>query len=121
MPLGSSFKPDLTLTQFLEAGPPPVYIGFGSIVVDDPDAMTQLIFKAVKKAGVRALVSKGWGGLGSDKLEVPDDIYLLGNVPHDWLFKHVSAVCHHGGAGTCAAGIAAGRPTIVVPFFGDVR
>ena len=69
---------------------------------------------------MRALVSKGWGGLGGDKLQVPENVYMLGNVPHDWLFKHVSAVCHHGGAGTTAAGIAAGRPTIVVPFFGDV-
>jgi len=82
--------------------------------------MTRMIFDAVKQTGVRALVSKGWGGLGSESLHVPDDIFLLGNVPHDWLFKRVSAVCHHGGAGTCAAGIAAGRPTIVVPFFGDV-
>lgn len=81
--------------------------------------MTRLIFKAVKLAGVRALVSKGWGGLGADDAGKPDDIFMLGNVPHDWLFQHVSAVVHHGGAGTTAAGILAGRPTVVVPFFGD--
>lgn len=104
---------------FLEAGPPPVYIGFGSIVVDDPNALTNLIFEAIKKAGVRALVSKGWGGLGTDELGMPEGVYMLGNVPHDWLFKHVSAVVHHGGAGTTAAGVALGRPTVVVPFFGD--
>lgn len=69
--------------------------------------------------GVRALVSKGWGGLGADSLAIPEGIYMLGNVPHDWLFKHVSCVVHHGGAGTTAAGIALGRPTVVVPFFGD--
>ncbi|KAL9012739.1 MAG: hypothetical protein Q9173_002511 [Seirophora scorigena] len=101
------------------AGPPPVYIGFGSIVVDDPDAMTRLIFEAIKKSNQRALVSKGWGGLGSDLLDIPDNVFMLGNVPHDWLFKHVSCVVHHGGAGTTAAGIAAGKPTVVVPFFGD--
>lgn len=88
-------------------------------MVDDPDAMTKLIFEAVKKSGVRALVSKGWGGLGADELGVPEGVFMLGNVPHDWLFQHVSCVVHHGGAGTTAAGIATGKPTIVVPFFGD--
>lgn len=115
----STYNPPDDLRQFLETGPPPVYIGFGSIVVDDPDAMTNLIFDAVKQSGQRALVSKGWGGLGSDQMSKPDGVFMLGNVPHDWLFKHVSCVVHHGGAGTTAAGIAAGRPTIVVPFFGD--
>jgi len=88
-------------------------------VVDDPDAMTKLIFEAVKKTGQRALVSKGWGGFGADALGIPEGVFMLGNVPHDWLFKHVSCVVHHGGAGTTAAGIALGKPTVVVPFFGD--
>ncbi|KAI1175566.1 hypothetical protein F4777DRAFT_549746 [Nemania sp. FL0916] len=117
--LASSYTPDPELAAFLAAGPPPVYIGFGSIVVDDPDGLTNMIFEAVAQTGVRALVSKGWGGLGADSMGVPDGVFMLGNVPHDWLFKHVSAVCHHGGAGTTAAGIQAGKPTIVVPFFGD--
>ncbi|KAL8952864.1 MAG: hypothetical protein Q9222_001256 [Ikaeria aurantiellina] len=115
----TQFSPDPELASFLGAGSPPVYIGFGSIVVDDPNAMTQMIFDAVKKSGQRALVSKGWGGFGADLLEVPANVYMLGNVPHDWLFQHVSCVVHHGGAGTTAAGIAAGKPTVVVPFFGD--
>ncbi|RTE79925.1 hypothetical protein BHE90_005567 [Fusarium euwallaceae] len=117
--LASSYTPDPELQAFLQDGPPPVYIGFGSIVVDDPNAMTEMIFEAVRLAGVRALVSKGWGGLGADELGKPDGVYMLGNVPHDWLFEHVSCVVHHGGAGTTAAGIKAGKPTIVVPFFGD--
>ncbi|ROT34996.1 UDP-Glycosyltransferase/glycogen phosphorylase [Sodiomyces alkalinus F11] len=117
--LASSFRPDPDLAAFLQAGPPPVYIGFGSIVVDDPDALTRMIFEAVRLTGVRVLVSKGWGGLGAESLGLPEGVFMLGNVPHDWLFKHVSAVCHHGGAGTSAAGIRAGKPTIVVPFFGD--
>ena len=116
--LASSFKPPETLVEFLDAGEPPVYIGFGSIVVDDPDAFTALIFKAVKKAGVRALVSKGWGGLG-DEGNTPDNIYMLDNTPHDWLFPRVSAVVHHGGAGTTAIGLKCGKPTMIVPFFGD--
>ena len=76
-----------------------------------------MIFSAVKRAGVRALVSKGWGGLGGET--PPDGVFLLGNCPHDWLFNYVSAVVHHGGAGTTAIGIAMGKPTVVVPFFGD--
>ena len=115
--MASSYKPDDDLQAFLDAGPPPIYIGFGSIVVDDPEALTQMIFEAVKKAGVRALVSKGWGNVGGSN--PPDNVFLLGNVPHDWLFPRVSAVVHHGGAGTTAIGIALGKPTIIVPFFGD--
>jgi sterol 3beta-glucosyltransferase len=117
LPLASSYVPPPDLAEFLAKGPPPVYIGFGSIVVDDPNALTALIKEAVKLAGVRAIVSKGWGGVGGG--DTPDDMYLIGNCPHDWLFQRVSAVVHHGGAGTTAAGIALGRPTVVVPFFGD--
>ncbi|KAJ0158743.1 Sterol 3-beta-glucosyltransferase UGT80B1, partial [Colletotrichum tanaceti] len=125
LPLADKYSPPPDLTAFLDSGPPPVYIGFGSIVVDDPKALTQLIFEAVRIAGVRAIVSKGWGGVGggssgsSGDGTVPDGVYLIGNCPHDWLFRRVSAVVHHGGAGTSAAGIAAGRPTVAVPFFGD--
>ncbi|KAF4991311.1 hypothetical protein FDECE_14081 [Fusarium decemcellulare] len=117
LPLANSYTPPPDLTEFLDKGPAPIYIGFGSIVVDDPQALTQMIFQAIKIAGVRAIVSKGWGGVGDG--EVPENIYLIGNCPHDWLFQRVSAVVHHGGAGTTAAGIAAGRPTVIVPFFGD--
>lgn len=81
--------------------------------------MTKLIFDAVRKSGQRALVSKGWGGFGADQMGIPEGVFMLGNVPHDWLFQKVSCVVHHGGAGTTAAGIACGKPTIIVPFFGD--
>ncbi|KAF1813799.1 UDP-Glycosyltransferase/glycogen phosphorylase [Eremomyces bilateralis CBS 781.70] len=146
--LASSFTPPEDLAKFLEAREPPVYIGFGSIVVDDPARFTKLIFEAVKIAGVRALVSKGWGGLGGggkDKsgggesssnspssnsaqnededtvegIKIPDNILLLGNTPHDWLFPRCSAVIHHGGAGTTAIGLKCKKPTAIVPFFGD--
>ncbi|KAH0369763.1 glycosyltransferase family 1 protein, partial [Aureobasidium melanogenum] len=115
--LASDYDPPKELTDFLDAGEPPIYIGFGSIVVDDPDKFTQMIFDAVKIAGVRALVSKGWGGLGGD--DTPDNIFMLENTPHDWLFPRVKAVVHHGGAGTAAAGLKVGKPTMIVPFFGD--
>ncbi|KIW95605.1 uncharacterized protein Z519_04190 [Cladophialophora bantiana CBS 173.52] len=117
--LSTNYSPPQDLADFLAAGPPPVYIGFGSIVVDDPNAMTRMIFDAIKKTGQRAIVSKGWGGLGASELGIPEGVFMIGNCPHDWLFRHVSCVVHHGGAGTTAAGILAGRPTVVVPFFGD--
>lgn len=74
------------LLEFLEAGEPPVYIGFGSMVVRDPKKLTQIIFNAVTKAGVRVLLSKGWSSLGED-FEVPRNMMLLDNCPHDWLFQ----------------------------------
>ncbi|PHH70560.1 hypothetical protein CDD83_5408 [Cordyceps sp. RAO-2017] len=116
--LASSFQPPPALRAFLDAGEPPVYIGFGSIVIDDPDAFTELIFEAVRKAGVRALVSKGWGGLRSSS-RVPDNIFFLDNTPHDWLFPRVRACVIHGGAGTTAIALKCGRPTMIIPFFGD--
>ena len=115
--LANNFQPPQELVDFLNAGEPPIYIGFGSIVVDDPDAFTNMIFEATKKAGVRALVNKGWGGLGGNS--TPDHIHMLGNTPHDWLFPKVKAVVHHGGAGTTAIGLKLAKPTMIVPFFGD--
>lgn len=115
--LASSFDPPKELVEFLDAGEPPIYIGFGSIVVDDADKFTEMIFEAVRLAGVRALVSKGWGGLGGDN--VPDNIYMLENTPHDWLFPRVQACVIHGGAGTTAAALKCGKPLMIVPFFGD--
>ena len=110
---------DPALAEFLASGPTPIYVGFGSIVVDDPEAMTNLILDAIARTGQRALISRGWGDLGSNTALGSSRVHFLGSVPHDWLFKRVSCVVHHGGAGTTAAGVAAGRPTVVVPFFGD--
>lgn len=88
-------------------------------MVEDPDAFTRIIFAAVEATGVRALVSAGWSKLGGK--DIPDNVHLLGNVPHEWLFSNdrVSAVCHHGGAGTTACGIRHGRPTIIFPILND--
>lgn len=115
--LASSFTPPDDLEKFLKGGDQPVYIGFGSIVVDDADKFTEMVFEAVRLAGVRALVSKGWGGLGGEN--VPDNIFMLENTPHDWLFPKVKACVIHGGAGTTAMALKCGKPTMVVPFFGD--
>ncbi|KAM0285013.1 hypothetical protein ACHAQH_001702 [Verticillium albo-atrum] len=115
--LASNFTPPSDLEKFLAEGDTPIYIGFGSIVVDDPDKFTQMIFEAVKLAGVRVLLSKGWGGFGGD--DVPENVYMLENTPHDWLFPRVQACVIHGGAGTTAMALKCGKPTMVVPFFGD--
>lgn len=82
MDLASGFTPDNELAEFLNAGDPPVYIGFGSIVLDDPDKFTKMIFKAVEIAGVRALVNKGWGGFGANNKNTPENIFMLGNTPY---------------------------------------
>ncbi|PVH82903.1 glycosyltransferase family 1 protein [Cadophora sp. DSE1049] len=115
-------SPDYTpfpeLDAFLRAGPPPIYIGFGSIVMENAEKMTQTIMEAVKSCGVRAIVSEGWSKLGKGA-EPDPDILFIGDCPHEWLFKHVTAVIHHGGAGTTACGLLNGRPTAIVPFFGD--
>lgn len=116
---GSDYKPPDDLASFLKAGPPPIYVGFGSIVVDNPGSLTRIIFKAIRESGQRAIVSKGWGNIGAGEDEIPENIFMINKCPHDWLFQHVSCVIHHGGAGTTAAGLVLGRPTIIIPFFGD--
>ncbi|KAL2699760.1 hypothetical protein AAEP93_009735 [Penicillium crustosum] len=72
---------------------------------------------AIKILGIRAIVSRGWSKLGNDSSD--DQVFYLGDSPHEWLFQHVSAVVHHGGAGTTACGLRFGRPTAIVPFFGE--
>jgi hypothetical protein len=113
-----NYTPEPDLVEFLKAGPPPIYIGFGSIVIDNPDATTAKLIQAVSAAGVRAIISRGWSKLGAG-LDNSDDIYFIGDCPHEWLFQQVSAVVHHGGAGTTACGLLYGKPTTIVPFFGE--
>lgn len=110
------YSPPEDLHAFLQDGPPPVYIGFGSIVLDNAAEMSSLILEAVSACGLRAIISRGWSRL--DGPERPD-IFWLEDCPHEWLFQHVSAVVHHGGAGTTACGLLNARPTAIVPFFGD--
>jgi UDP:flavonoid glycosyltransferase YjiC (YdhE family) len=112
-----TYEPPGALLDFLAAGEAPIYVGFGSVGVEDPTAITRSIFTALEKAGARGIVSEGWAHLGGET--VPPNVFLIGDCPHDWLFPRCRAVCHHGGAGTTAAGLRAGLPTVVVPFFGD--
>ncbi|CAK7340099.1 unnamed protein product [Dovyalis caffra] len=120
--LASNYEPPDALVKWLERGDPPIYVGFGSLnlqqPVQEPEKMTQIILTALEETGQRGIINKGWGGLGDVK-EPKDFVYLLDNCPHDWLFLRCKAVVHHGGAGTTAAGLKAACPTTVVPFFGD--
>ncbi|KAM0325766.1 hypothetical protein ACHAQA_007067 [Verticillium albo-atrum] len=114
------YEPSPKLRKFLDAEPRPVYIGFGSIVVDDADRIATIIHEAVRLLGIRAIISSGWTSLASETDAEPNpNIFHIGECPHEWLFQQVSAVVHHGGAGTTACGLSYGKPTIVVPFFGD--
>ncbi len=116
-------KPDPTwqvpaeLGAFLESGPAPVYVGFGSMPALDAARVTATVLEAVQGAGVRAVLATGWGGMA--QRDLPSSVYMLESAPHDWLFPHTRAVVHHGGAGTTAAGLRAGRPTVVCPLAGD--
>uniref|UniRef100_A0ACD5XC39 Uncharacterized protein n=1 Tax=Avena sativa TaxID=4498 RepID=A0ACD5XC39_AVESA len=116
--LGTKYQPPLELTQWLQQGSKPIYIGFGSMPLDDEKKVTTIILDALKETGQRGIISRGWGDLGSFS-EVPVDVFILDDCPHDWLFPRCAAVVHHGGAGTTAAGLIAGCPTAIVPFFGD--
>ncbi|WP_181389769.1 glycosyltransferase, partial [Leucothrix pacifica] len=113
----SDWTPPADLVNFLQAGEPPVYIGFGSMAGRHPQQLAKLVIEALEIAGVRGIIATGWGGLNADKL--PDFIFKIDSAPHEWLFPRMAAVVHHGGAGTTGAGLRAGKPSVIVPFFGD--
>ena len=111
------WTPPADLLEFLQAGAPPMYIGFGSMSTRNPAETTQLIVQALAHTQQRAILLSGWDGLRSSNL--PDSIYMLDSAPFSWLFPRMAAVAHHGGAGTTSAGLRAGVSSIIVPFFGD--
>lgn len=113
----ADWEPPADLVDFLHAGPPPVYIGFGSMGNRNPEETTRLALKALSLSGQRGILASGWGGLS--QTDLPDTVHMLKSVPHSWLFPRMASVVHHGGAGTTAAGLRAGVPSIIVPFFGD--
>lgn len=112
---GTGLTPELE--EFLAAGDPPVYIGFGSVLGNDPEATARHCVEAITAAGVRAVIATGWGGLRTNRTS--DDILVIEGASHAELFPRVAAVVHHGGAGTTAAAARAGRPQVVCPFTGD--
>jgi UDP:flavonoid glycosyltransferase YjiC (YdhE family) len=109
--------PPVELVDFIESGPPPVYVGFGSMRNANPEEVTETVVNALGRAGQRGVLSTGWGGLG--EIESSDDVFVIESIPHDWLFPRMAAVVHHGGAGTTGAGLRAGVPSILVPYSAD--
>jgi len=119
LPPTPDFMPPPSLVEFINSGPRPVFVGFGSMVNRETARMSQFVLDALDKAGQRAVLASGWGKLHVEALTDPERIYIVDDVPHSWLFPQMSAVVHHGGAGTTAAGLRAGVPSVIVPFFGD--
>ena len=113
----AGWEPPSDLVNFLQAGASPVYIGFGSMLSRKPEETADLVLKALARTGQRAVLSSGWGGLKKDNL--PETVFMVDSIPHSWLFPKMAAVVHHGGAGTTGAGLCAGIPSIIIPFFGD--
>lgn len=111
----TDYMPSKELSDFLSSGEKPVYIGFGSVFhADKKDILSKLIVDALTKSGKRGIIC-GMGKIDN----LPSTVISIESIPHSWLFERVSAVCHHGGAGTTAAGFKAGIPSIVVPFAND--
>jgi UDP:flavonoid glycosyltransferase YjiC (YdhE family) len=113
----AGWQPSAELQAFLEAGEPPVYIGFGSMAGNNPEKLAALVLEALAKSKQRGLILTGWGGLRPELLA--DTVFVLDAAPHHWLFPRMTAVVHHGGAGTTAEGLRAGVPSIIVPFVLD--
>jgi UDP:flavonoid glycosyltransferase YjiC (YdhE family) len=111
------WQPPADLARFLGDGEPPIYVGFGSMPSADPQATHDLILAALRQAGLRAVIGGGWGGV--KPTSAPDFAYFVDHAPHEWLFERVAGVVHHGGAGTTAAGLRAGKPTMIIPHLGD--
>lgn len=113
---GEAFEPSEELLDFLAAGPPPVYIGFGSMMASDPAELSRIVTDALRQVGMRGVIGAGWAGL--DAMQ-GDDLITVPAMPHGWLFPQMAAIVHHGGAGTTAQAMAAGVPSVICPFFGD--
>jgi len=115
IPQPTGYQPPSDLNAFLEAGEPPIYVGFGSMVDNSPTELTDLVISAARKSKRRILISKGWANLASST-SLPDFVLAIDNVPHEWLFPRLKGIVHHGGAGTTAAALRAGVPSTIVPF-----
>jgi len=113
----SNWQPSPELARFLESGPAPVYVGFGSMSDKEPERRTRLALHALELTGQRGVLATGWGGVA--RLETSANVFFVDDVPHSWLFPRMAAVVHHGGAGTTAEGLRAGVPGLIAPFMMD--
>jgi vancomycin aglycone glucosyltransferase len=103
------------LVAFLDAGTPPVYVGFSSVRA--PEDVARVAVEAIRAQGRRAIVGRGWAELAL--IDDRDDCFAVGEVNHQALFARVAAVVHHGGAGTTTTAARAGTPQVVVPQISD--
>ena len=113
--LPPGWTPPPALVDFLAAGPPPVFVGFGSMGAGQDRWLSEVVTGALRRSGVRAVVQAGWAGLQAGGSEV----MTIGDVPHGWLFPRMAAVVHHGGAGTAGAAFMSGVPSVAVPLYAD--
>ncbi|MBK7320618.1 glycosyltransferase [Candidatus Villigracilis affinis] len=116
-PKDTHWQPPDDLSAFIEAGSPPVFIGFGSMPIKDPQRTTNIILEALKQTGQRGILHMGWGGLGNQSL--PENVFKIDYAPYDWLFPRMAMVIHHGGSGTTAFGLRSGISSCVVSFVFD--
>ncbi|MFF6782561.1 nucleotide disphospho-sugar-binding domain-containing protein [Streptomyces sp. NPDC012510] len=122
LPARPDWTPPGELTRFLDEGPPPVYIGFGSMTGTRARRNNDLVTEAIRLTGGRAVIATGWGGIdasASRSGRPSPNILAIEQAPHDWLFPRMAAIVHHGGPGTVGAALAAGRPQVLCPHMGD--
>lgn len=116
-PEKQEWQPPTDLQAFIQGGPPPVFVGFGSMPIKDPAHTTDLILESLRQSGQRAILHMGWGGLGERAL--PESVHKIEYAPYEWLFPQMALTIHHGGSGTTAFALAAGVPSLVVSFVFD--
>lgn len=112
-----NFVPPQDLVDFLNAGSPPVYVGFGSMSGQQAEEVVEIALAALIKTKQRGIFLTGWSGV--ENVDLPENIFKVDSIPHSWLFPKMGCVVHHGGAGTTAATFRAGVPGIIIPFLGD--
>lgn len=111
------WDPPDDLLRFLDVGKPPVFIGFGSMPVKNPQRTTEVILEALKRSGQRGILHSGWGRLGN--ISLPENVFKIEYAPYDWLFPRMSMIFHHGGSGTTAYALRSGVPSCTIPFVFD--
>ncbi|MEM9102256.1 MAG: glycosyltransferase [Pseudomonadota bacterium] len=109
----NTWQPPKELVEFIESGPTPIYIGFGSMTTKKPQELAMTVINSLISINARAIIATGWGAL--QLTHVPKNIFIIEQAPHEYLFKYVKGVVHHGGAGTTAAGLRGGLPTLICP------
>jgi sterol 3beta-glucosyltransferase len=112
------WQPPGELARFLQAGPTPVSVGFGSMVSGDPAATLNIVLDALKLAGLRGVLLSGWSQIGAGS-DLPETVFSAPSIPHSWLFPRMAAAVHHGGAGTTGAALRAGIPSVICPHLAD--